>query len=348
MKHIHKVLSCSCALLLSLQTPALSDFAHTPGKSSVIVLQGEVTVDGQSRPDLGRSFADTITGGLLKTKAYSVIDHLSSQPLAETTGQIPTVAPEQSAIALGKASGARWIYVPRMVVEGDFQKLTLKKIRVSDGQVVDLFETHGTGEKSNMFVLIGDSLRHIYQETSRPPRITKRKATTLPEPDTTDLDPNPVGGSYRDEPAPEPEQEIPPVETETKVVSNAPAAPPAETETDVEVSAEAESENTGEIGRQSPERQIIDPATQIKDYEAHYGGTISTINNEWRFCVLKVRSKQLQVGDQLSVRTGKIVPNETTLTITKLEGTQAVADLSDDFEPGSLKVGQRFYKWLPK
>ena len=83
MNYTNKILSCLCVSLLSLLSPAFCDFTRVPGKSPIIVLQGEVTVDGQQRPDLGRSFADTITGGLLKTKAYSVLDHLGNQPLAQ-------------------------------------------------------------------------------------------------------------------------------------------------------------------------------------------------------------------------------------------------------------------------
>jgi len=321
MNYLHKVLSCSCVLLISLSTPASSDFAHLPGKSSVIVLQGEVTVDGLPRPDLGRSFSDTITGGLLKSKAYSVVDHLSSQPLSEAIEKNPNIAPEQSAVAFGKTTGSRWIMVPRMIVEGDFHKLTMKKIRVSDGQVVEVFESQAIGDRSQMFELIGESLKWIYADTAR---------------DRTRLRRENAGPAVRDLSDPPVEKKDPPA-IETKVASNDKEHIPAEVELNPEP----------ELVAEPPE--IKDPAVETEEETAALKGTISTINPEWRFCILKLNAgHELQIGDELSIKTGNIVPTKHHMTITKIEGRQAVADLLEGAEIEPLKVGQKFYQWSPR
>lgn len=374
MKYPIKLLSCLGVSLISLQLPARSDFTHTPGKSSVIVLQGEVTVDGQQRPDLGRSFADTITGGLLKTRAYSVLDHLGNQSLEQTIENNGSLAPEQSVVALGKEIGARWIFVPRMIVEGDFQKLTLKKIRVSDGQVVEVFETHSTGDRSTMFLLVGEALKDLYKQAAREPERLGKTSTgePLPEPAPGELDPAPITipGSYP--PAPRPRKEgaapatpksprqIPATEVASADSKRLPvdlgldegagdsAAPRGSKPAEKPATGSATDPAPGDSPAAAP-AQIKDPAVETEDKFARYMGTISTVNQDWRFCILKLRTnKELSAGDFLSVKTGTIVPDEATLEITKIEGNQAVADLVDDADLDSIKVGQAFYQWVDK
>jgi hypothetical protein len=343
-------------LLCSLPSPALSDFTHTPGKSSVVVLQGEVTVDGQQRPDLGRSFADTITGGLLKTKAYVVLDHLGNRPVATAVENAPSLAPEQSAVAIGKGMGARWIFVPRMIVEGDFNKLTLKRIRVSDGQVVDVFETHSSGDRSTMFLLVGEALKDIYTKTARDPARLGKTSTgePLPLPDRLDLDPTPIPGSYRKDPAPrdqDPAATEPDTIVATEVASRDSQGVPSglKLEDGTHVPASESEPKAEAVAEEAGTAKIKDHATETKDQFARYMGTISSINPDWRFCILKLRtSKELKISDLLSVKTGSIVPSQATLTITKIEGHQAVADLVEDAELETLKVGQAFYQWTPK
>ena len=368
MKYTTKLLSCLCVFLASLQSPARSDFQHTPGKSSVIVLQGEVTVDGQQRPDLGRSFADTITGGLLKTKAYSVIDHLSNQPVAKAIEESPVLAPEQSAVAIGKELGARWIFVPRLIVEGEFNKLTLKKIRVSDGQAVEVFETHAVGDRSTMFLLIGEALKDIYTSTARDPSRLGKTSTGEPLPvrEPEGLDPTPVGGSYKT--VPDPIKNSPSVgikkpgpAKETRVASAGGRGIPeglklgaSASVTTEEKSEKPKAKKPAKVEKEKgaeekPPTKIKDHATETEDKFARYMGTISTVNPDWRFCILKLRTtKEIKVGDVLSVKTGTIVPLEATLEVTKIEGNQAVADLVDGADVKAIKVGQTFYQWTEK
>ena len=375
MNYSHKILSCSCAFLLSLQVPASGDFQHTPGKSPVIVLQGEVTIDGQQRPDLGRSFADTISGGLLKTKAYSVIDHLGNQTLAQAIENSTHLAPEQSAVSIGKETGARYIFVPRMIVEGDFQKLTLKKIRVSDGQVVDVFETHAAGsDRANMFVLIGDSLKYLYKETPRSPSRLGKTSTGQPVRITPpELDPSPIKGKFEKkngvpaqgaevasadighvpesldvEPKPLAHDAKPPKAPAPPTIPQAEEGDLDQPKIKVEAKADAD-EDAATAADNTPEpKKILDPATELEDLVAVRKGTVSTINPEWRFCILKLSDQDLQVGDELSIKTGKIVPNEVTVTITKIEDRQAVADLEDRVDLSELKTGQSVYQWQPR
>ncbi len=379
MKSTPNSLSCLGGLLLalSLQASASGEPASSVPKAPVIVLQSEVTIDGEQRPDLGRSFSDTLTGGFLKAKNYDVIDHLSNQPIAQAIENSTQLAPELSAVSIGEAAGARWIYVPRMVVEGDFHKLTMKKIRVSDGQVIDVFETHSNGDRSTMFLLVGEALKDIYANAaSDAAQLRRMTASTKLEqlgPDGLDPTPDLPSGSYT--PVPEPVAQptdppaapdpavVPPVDEATEASDHEPAK---------EVSASQEKpvpeglklvngtyvrdENSLSSRRpaagaaaSSPAAEIEDPATETEDRVAKHVGTIASVNSEWRFCVLKIRgSESLRTGDQLSVKTGAIVPNEITLKVTKTESRQAVADLASSADLATLKVGQKVYQWTLK
>lgn len=369
-----KLLSCVSGMLLSLQSLALSEFTPPPGKTPVIVLQGEVTIDGQQRPDLGRSFSDTLTGGFLKAKVYHVIDHLSNQPTAQAIEASPDLAPEMSAVSVGEASGARWIYVPRMIVEGDFQKLTMKKIRVSDGQVVDVFETHASGDRSTMFVLVGEALRDIYANAEGDAAMEQELAVgdeTIPQADPEALDPAPPlpPGSY----TPEPEladPEASPVEagdatveagdaTVEEAEAELPSPEPKPVPTGLKLvngtyvrdDAALASKRLGAPPTSTVEPvKIKDPATETEEKSARYVGTVAAVNSEWRFCVIRARSDEssLRTGDQLSVKTGAIVPNEVMLRVTKIEGRQAVADLEKGVDLATIKPGHKIYQWTLK
>lgn len=370
MKATTKLLSCGAGFLIALHSVAFSEITQVPGKVPVIVLQGEVTIDGLQRPDLGRSFADTLTGGFLKAKAYDVIDHLSNQPIAQAVENKPQLAPELSAVSVGESIGARWIYVPRMVVEGDFHKLTMKKIRVSDGKVVDVFETHASGDRSTMFLLIGDALKDIYAKA--PEEMSQRdpapidEAIPLADPEGLDPTPTPLPpGSYTPEPAPEEVLEstsaaTPPETPDEESAGEATATIATETKpvpaglklvngTYVQDKDALASARPDPATTKAEAEKIKDPATETEEKFARYMGTIASVNSEWRFCVLKVRGNQsLRVGDHLSVKTGAIVPDEVTLIVTKTEGSQAVADLDRGATLADIKAGQKIYQWTLK
>ena len=380
MKANTKLLSCVSGVLLSLQSLALSEFSPPSGKTPVIVLQGEVTIDGQQRPDLGRSFSDTLTGGFLKAKVYHVIDHLSNQPIAQAIEASPDLAPEMSAVSVGEASGARWIYVPRMIIEGEFQKLTMKKIRVSDGQVVDVFETHATGDRSTMFLLVGQALRDIYAKAESDAAMEQElaigeEAMPLDVPEALDPTPPLPPGSYTPEPEPtDPEPADPEASpadegdataeateateaaspTEAELPSPEPKPVPAGLKlvngTYVRDDAALASNRLGASPTSTAEPvKIKDPATETEERSARYVGTVAAVNSEWRFCVIRARSDEsLRTGDPLSVKTGAIVPNEVMLRVTKIEGRQAVADLEKGVDLATIKPGHKIYQWTLK
>ncbi|MGI9239215.1 MAG: hypothetical protein ACR2RV_00350 [Verrucomicrobiales bacterium] len=388
MKSLPNLLSCLGCLAFTpiLQAAAADGPAAADRKIPVIVLQGEVTIDGQQRPDLGRSFSDTLTGGFLKAKSYSVIDHLSNQPIAQAVENSTQLAPELSSVSVGEATGASWIYVPRMVVEGDFHKLTLKKIRVSDGQVVDVFETHADGDRTTMFRLVGDALKDIYANAASDAAQQRKMAasTQLDHLDADELDPTPTlpAGSYTpapdsapdsvpdpvlDDPLAEPiataaEESSPitdPVTPEdeepvAEIIATPEKSVPAglklvngtHVRDDASLSAKRPAAAAAKLAQSA---EIKDPATETEEKVARYVGTVASINSEWRFCVLKMRgSESLRKGDQLSVKTGAIVPNQITLKVTKTEGRQTVADLLSSADLSSLKAGQKVYKWTLK
>jgi len=162
MKNFRRLIALSFPLLPALVGEAA--FYSEADRIPVLVMPSEVTVDGEERPAFGRSFTDTLTGGLLKSGGFSVIDYLSNGPIAAEIAKAPPGSPvERSAGQFGQLTGAHLVYVPRLVVEDDYLRMTVKKIRVNDGAVLAVYETEARGERATMFTL-ADEVRVVIDD----------------------------------------------------------------------------------------------------------------------------------------------------------------------------------------
>ncbi len=301
---------------------ASAAFQYEADKVPVLVMQSEVTVDGEERPALGRSFTDTLTGGLLKSGGFSVIDYLSNGPIAAEIAKAPPGrAPELSASQFGQMTGAHLVYVPRMVVEDDFLRMTIKKIRVTDGAVLAVYETDARGGRETMFTLAEDLLGQINAELNRERaeksaadrRLRKAGETLLEtlEPEETPLSESPPGTPL--DPAPSEVVEAAPLEA-TEAPLEAKPAPLA-------------------MAAKKPEKKM--PPTQDV-------GSVTTVNQDYGFCILNViRGVEVAVGDELRVLIDDPLIPMVKLRVSKLEGRQAVAERVSGGTMDRVSPGQR-------
>jgi hypothetical protein len=103
-----------------------------------------VTLDGTPRPDLGRSFTDSLIAGLLKDRRVDVIE--PGTP-GETTGLTAASA------AAGNRAAIDILMVPTLIAEQQFFRLSIKKITVPSGRVEAVIEESGSGSLPRLFDL---------------------------------------------------------------------------------------------------------------------------------------------------------------------------------------------------
>jgi hypothetical protein len=318
--------STSFAVLLigsfPLSIPAWAAFQYEADKIPVLVMQSEVTVDGEERPALGRSFTDTLTGGLLKSGGFSVIDYLSIGPIAvEIAKTEPGRAPELSASQFGQMTGAHLVYVPRMVVEDDFLRMTIKKIRVTDGAVLTVYETEARGGREAMFTLAEDlldqinaELQHERAEKSAAER-RLRKASETP---VEEIAPEEV-------PLPQPPSDLP-FETESGEVVEVALPEAAENPTGAKPAPLA-------MAAKKPGKKVA-PTQDI--------GNVTTVNRDYAFCILSVfQGAEVAVGDELRVLIDDPLIPMVKLRVSKIDGRQAVAERVSGGTMDRVTPGQR-------
>jgi hypothetical protein len=343
------------ALLVAGATPfAYAGPQSSGGKVSVMIAPGEVTIDGSARPDLGRSFADTIAGGLLETGSYSIIDPDVSGAIAGTGDKPPTA---EEIIAAERGASAQYAFVPRLIVEGDFNRLTLKKIRVTNGEVVDIYSKTTTNvNRSAMFDLLDETMELVYADIANdkariaeadtvreipaldPAPVHRSTAamdlTPPPTPVAPELDPEPVRrkgrGVIEDQPRMASPRPAPKKRKGRGVIEDEPPAP--------KITKKPEDK---------PE-EIDTPEAEEATEVAEYAGRLRAVNTDWDFCIIEVAKRgSLRVNDELLVRSSTSLEPLGKLRVSKVEGSQVVADALD-VPLEMLRAGFKVYRWVKK
>ncbi len=337
------LLSYSLLWVFAASAGARPEIEPVHTKQPVLVMQAEVTVDGEERPDLGRSFTDTLTGGLLKTGSFTVIDYLSNEDVANELAQgIPARAPEQNAGRFGELTGADVVYVPRLIVEDGFNKMSVKKIRVSDGEILAVYEADASGDRAQMFSLAGSVISDIYGELAR--ERAKRLAAdrkirkSTKDVDLDDLEP-------KDESNPRSIEERKPVKVPDALSSTKPKPKPPVKRAPAKKPSPVEKSTTVVKNGGTPPEGKEEPAKK-PDFRSEYAGVVTAINRDWRFCILSVaKGVKLEVGEEIRVRVNDPLQPVAKLKVVKLEGRQVIADLTHNTEAKLLMPGQRAYHW---
>lgn len=327
LKHLLSSALCICAAsLISVATSSAIE------KVPILVMQTEATVDGELRPQLGRSVTDSLTGGLLKTEYFTIIDYMSSEEVAAELSKDHTPrAPEQNAVRFGEITGAKYFFVPRMIVEEYYSRMSVKKIRVSDGEVLSVYECSCENDHSGMFKLSDDILTQIYKDVSRERALKyaderRQKNGMEREDDPMKVEPDP---QHKDNTG-----TVEVVESSIVAPESTDGAPKAE---------EMESSIASEV---TPEKLEAAAVKDEGNFSTEVAGTISAVNTDWRFCIINItKGGKVEIGEELRVLLDDPLLNVAKLKISKVEGRQVVADILTDIDPGLLKPGLRAFRW---
>jgi len=329
--------------ILSFITMAGFLAADSNQKQQILVIPGDVTIDGKSRPDLGRSFGDSITGKLLQSGLFKIVDQTAESNHKITNDGVAAgsgINPETVVKQLSGKSTARYALITRMIAEDDFCKFSIKKLRVADSEIVAVYQTSAvSNERSIMFELLDKAtnllLREVYQEQARirrknrpsvieiqqseTPGISKQSPSNLPNTRISerDLDDNEKNG----EPATAKMPNIPPSSNKSEI--KAQENPPAFKITGAE---ENETGNT--------------PKT------AQYAGRICAVDAKWQFCIIELEEENsLEVADLLLVRTENQTKSISRLTVSRIEGNKVIAESEDSIELSAIHAGLKVYRW---
>ena len=286
---------------------------HPNTKQPILVIPGEVTIDGVTRPDLGRSFCDSITGKLLQSGMFTIVDQVSTdrQRAGKEDKSTDWVNPEAIVKQLAGKTRAQYALIARMVSEDDFSKFSIKKLRVADSEVLDVYQSSAVStERATMFDLLDKAtnnlLREAYQEQSRIRRKNRPSIIEIEVPAKTD----PVQQAEKSQP---------------KVVVQ-----------------EAKAQDTPpDTGDDKTDKKPKESAPKT----AQYAGRICAIDAKWHFCVIELEKENLlQVDDLLLVRTGNQEKALGRLNVSRIEGNKAIADFKGNITP-SLQLGHKVYRW---
>ena len=133
-------------------TPPVPDLAEINREAAPIpsfeVPPTQAAIEGESRPELGASLADSLAAGLLREGKSRVVE----------------------------SEGADFRLVSRFIEESETYRLTVRKIRLEDGELVAVYSSTAEADESTPFVLVDDVLAQMH------PKPVKKQLPRLDEP----------------------------------------------------------------------------------------------------------------------------------------------------------------------
>lgn len=287
------------------------DLTPTPSKPKIIILDAAVTIDGQSRGDLGSFFSDTLSARMLASKTCDVIDasalgntapsalEVSQRPL-DPQGN-PTSAPGGAmALDLGKAGGADFVCVPTIISLAGEIRLTMRKLRIPSGKVESIIQDTAKGD-----------VRQIGALAER----TALKLAPIPEPDipaTPRFDHIQVWMSPK-----------PAVDPLTQAILSAPKA----------------------LRANSPMAAARSWPGGIEPVKI---GEISVVDTSWSFCELSCAPGTVKLNERIFAWGGTPQDRLINLSVSRIDGQRVIAEF-DSMQPVSklLRTGLGVYNTRP-
>ena len=154
----HRVTFAMAALLsmvLSFKIHAEGEWSVKSAERPKIAIQAEnVTVDGASRPDLGRALADSVSTKLLRRGQVRVFN-LTTE---ETKSGTQTLA-QSKAPALDK--DIDYLLSFNLFSNVNEHRLTVKKTRVSNSELIDSYQFFTYGRVSDVFALVDKIVERV-------------------------------------------------------------------------------------------------------------------------------------------------------------------------------------------
>jgi len=326
MRFLHKV-SAIAALLPAgwtsgqdtLSVPLLPDeeFSSRP---KVAIMEVSVALDGESRPELGRSCADTLIAGFLRAGTVDVID--AGSRLGNTN--------PVSAVEAARQATCELLYVPTLVGQGNFYRMTVRKLLIPSGKVEQIHEETTTGGPGSLFEL---AERMVL-------RLNPGRSKTNPM----------VGGTVKGWMSGPTDVDL--ALAEAPMALPATAAPPVRAVAPVPAARRGHRFGAGRISAEvvpapaPPLRTILFNGT--RRYEIEQVGRVSVVNRDYSFCVVDPqRSRSLKSGDRVLIEGQGWSRPTVSGRVTRLESKHAVVEYDPSGAP-PLRDGAVVYEWVPE
>lgn len=155
-------------------------------KPKVAVYAEDVTVDGTRRPDLGRALADSLTTQLLRRGQLRVFNLTTEETKAGTQTLAQAKDPARRQPALDK--DVDYLLTFNLFSNANEHRLTIKKTRVLDSELVDSHQFFTYGRVSDVFSLVGKiadrvdplPIRYAFPVTQSPAAVRWSQPDPLP------------------------------------------------------------------------------------------------------------------------------------------------------------------------
>ncbi len=308
------ILNTAAALALSalpdLVTAAPTETIVMAERARVAVMASDVAVDGKPRPDIAQALSDSITAGMLRKGDYRVFQMEPSSPRLKPKKKDGPMLGSTTATSSRAPTDLDFIIAFNLVGEESKYRMTVKKIRNSDNEVMEVHELTSQGKLDQVFGMVPAVLQKLQ---------TKIKPT------------------------------VPVVRTRApaRIQSQLVAAPTPSSEP-VSSNANYWTTSTGES--LPPELAGIDFTKIPKALIYQRLGHIQAINDTWKFCVISpaTTAPRIDLHDSLHVlydEDGRIYAD---LRVANFDHGRVIADFGNQ-TPAHRKLfpGDEVFGWAP-
>ncbi len=157
------LLICSLALPLLAALPGGSEGADS--KPRVSIVAHEVTLNGQSRPDVAQSISDNISATLIKSGHYRVFQPPAPAKVVKRKKDAnygsAFGAPDSLPLPVEALKGSDYLYSFNVLGEDRTFRLTMKKIAAATSEVIGVEETSASGGIDILFAMVPSTLHQL-------------------------------------------------------------------------------------------------------------------------------------------------------------------------------------------
>lgn len=294
------------------QVQAAAETIVMAERAKVAVIANDVTIDGKARPDIAQALVDSLSAGLLKQGDYRVFQAPAPALRARKPkkGDLPLASPSQGSAYFGLPDNLDFAFHVNLVGQDDEYRMTVKKVRSGDSEVMEVHEVSSRGKLDRVFGMVPSILLRLQAKVKIKPMFPRTQS------------PAEVFG--RPSPAP----------------AVAAAGPPATSGNAFYWTSQSEL---------PPEYANIDFSKVPKALVYQRIGAIQFINEAWKFCIIQPTGRaRIGLRDSLHVlydEDGRIYAD---LTVSNFDGGRVIADFGNR-TPGYHKLfpGDEVFAWAP-